>query len=99
MSTASLPSRRNVTVDGSAKDRHGEQRRAAAGDESPQRGDVEGDVERKPKRIERSEAGALELVEAPLENDVRSRTFDLHANARSSGCCKHHGPAIGGNGA
>ena len=99
MSTASLADRRNVTGDRSAKDRHGEQRWATARHERPQRGDVESDVECEPKRIERGKSGALELVEAPLQNGVRSRTLDLHANARRSGCRKHHGPAIGGNGA
>ncbi len=55
---------------------------AAATNESPQGGDVERGIESKPDRIERVEAGALELVEAPFDDGVRGRTLEPHANAR-----------------
>jgi hypothetical protein len=81
----------------SAKNARGESHFATAAYEHPQRGDVERGIQGKPDRLECVEAGALELVEAPLDDDVRCRTLEPHANARRSGCRKNHGPAIGSN--
>ena len=44
------------------------------------------DVEREPKRLDRIDSCALELVEAPLDDDVRGRTLDARANRGWSGC-------------
>ena len=92
------PSRNAPKRDRSAKDRNRERSGATAGDERPHRADVEGEVEREPQVVEVRETRPLELVKSPFDDGVRSRTLDLHANARSSGCRKHHGPAIGTTG-
>ncbi len=77
------------------QDRRRERRRAAPRDERSQSADVERQIERESQGVESHQARPLELVEPPFENGVRGRTLELHANARSSGCRKHHGRAIG----
>ncbi len=64
------------TLDESAENANGECRIAAAPDQRPQRGDVERGIERSPDRLQSVEAGALELVEAPLDDGVRRRTLE-----------------------
>ena len=86
-----MPSR----ASGSAENRDGKRRRTAAADQGAEGFDVECEVEREPQGIEGYEPRTLKLVESPLDDGVRSRTLDLHANAQSSGCRKNHGPDIG----
>ncbi len=81
-SVPTVSSRRCPERDRSAKNAHRECGVAAATDECPQGGDVERGIESKPDRIERVEAGALELVEPPFDDGVRGRTLEPHANAR-----------------
>ena len=64
-------------------------------DEVAEGAEIERRVEGEPHGLDRVEPGSLELVEAPLENDVRYRTFDERANPRREGCRKHHGLGIG----
>ncbi len=96
------PSRRDFSLDRqptdrdtSGEDANGERRLAAAAHERPQRREIEREVEGETYRIEHVEAGALELVEPPLDNGVRRRTLEPGTNAWRGGCCTNHGPAIG----
>jgi hypothetical protein len=81
--------------DRSAENRHGECRIAPSGNQIAQTADVERDVDRQPDGLDRVDARSLELVEAPLEDDVGSRPLDARTNRRCSGCRSDHGEAIG----
>jgi hypothetical protein len=90
-----FPSRVEPKRDRSAKDRDRECRIAPASDERAKATDVERRIESEADSVDPIDSGTLELVEAPLDDGVRSRALDARPDTRCSGCRSDHGPAIG----